>query len=163
MRRSLDMALDELRIISRGLALPDLDNLEIDALIDRAVTGHTRQTDLRIIVERLGATDVALNYAQKLCVFRFLQESLSNISRHAGVEQATVTALTDDQRLCICVADTGRGFDATKPRMLRNDGGQGLFSLTDRAESIGGALDVTSTLTGGTTLTLTLPFEETTL
>lgn len=160
-RGSLDMALDELRIISRGLALPDLDNLDIDGLINRAVKDHTRQTKLDITVERGMAKDVALNYAQKLCVFRFLQETLSNASRHAAVDDVTITTFADNQSFAITVADKGQGFDLTKPRQIRDDGGQGLFGLTDRAESIGGRLDITSTLRRGTTLTLTLPFEET--
>jgi len=159
-RGSLGKALDELRIISRGLALPDLDRLGIDALIDRAVKDHERQTKLNIAVTMPAHPDVDLNYAQKLCVFRFLQETLSNISRHAGVDKATVAAHSHDQSLTITVSDRGQGFDATKPRELRNDGGQGLFGLTDRAESIGGQLDIISSPARGTTLTLTLPFEE---
>lgn len=53
-RESLDRALDELRIISRGLALPDLDNLVVEALISRAVNDHMRQTDLDIAVQAQG-------------------------------------------------------------------------------------------------------------
>lgn len=162
-RKSLDMALDELRIISRGLALPDLDNLEIDALINRAVKDHTRQTDLKITVARHDDQIVRLNYAQKLCVFRFLQETLSNISRHAGVNNAMITVDATDHSLSITVADAGQGFDTAKTRQIRDDGGQGLFSLTDRAESIGGQLEISSTPAGGTNLILTLPFEENTL
>lgn len=161
-RGSLDKALDELRIISRGLALPDLDSLAIGTLIKRAVDDHQRQTQLDIAVKMPADLDAALNYAQKLCVFRFLQETLSNVSRHAHADNATVAARSSGQSLVITVSDTGRGFSTTAPREVRTDGGQGLFGLTDRAESIGGTLDITSSPTAGTTLTLTLPFEEAT-
>lgn len=159
-RESLDKALDELRIISRGLALPDLDNLDVEALIDRAVNDHMRQTDLQIAVQAQGRRGITLNYAQKLCVFRFLQETLSNASQHAKVDAATVSVRMDLQAFSVSVADRGQGFDPTARRKVHDDGGQGLFGLTNRAESIGGQLDITSTPRRGTTLTLTLPIEE---
>lgn len=161
-REALDKALDELRIISRGLALPDLDGLDLASLVARAVKDHNRQTGLKVIVDQEIAKSVTLNYAQKLCVFRFLQETLSNASRHAKVDQVSVATLANDQVLTVTVADQGAGFDSNLSRKVRTDGGQGLFGLTDRAESIGGHLDISSTPGVGTTLTLTLPIEEAT-
>jgi signal transduction histidine kinase len=161
-RESLDKALDELRIISRGLALPDLDGLELRPLIDRAVSDHKRQTGLDIVVKSSILSGFALDYTQKLCVFRFLQETLSNASRYARVNQVKVNADIDEKSLNVTVSDAGRGFDTTQPRHVRTDGGQGLFGLMDRAESIGGHLNIVSNVDVGTTLTLTLPLQETT-
>ena len=159
-RDSLEKALDELRIISRGLALPDLDTLGVRTLIDRAVKDHHRQTGMDIETDVVDRPDAPLNYAQKLCVFRFLQESLSNATRHAKVTQVTVSARMDKQNLTVSVADLGIGFDTAEPRQLRTDGGQGLLGLKDRAESIGGTMTIASTPGNGTTLTLTLPYDE---
>jgi signal transduction histidine kinase len=64
----LDKALDELRIISRGLALPDLDTLSIDELITRAVDDHHRQTELDVDVALNMLPDVALSYAKAVHV-----------------------------------------------------------------------------------------------
>lgn len=161
-RESLDKALDELRIISRGLALPDLDSLDAASLIARAVKDHKKQTNLIITVEGPDVRPVALNYAQKLCIFRFLQEALSNVSRHAHTDAAKVLLGIKDHAISVTVKDDGQGFDINKPRELREDGGQGLFGLVDRAESIGGQMDMTSTPGRGTTLKLTLPYDETT-
>lgn len=161
-RKSLDKALDELRIISRGLALPDLDSLDAASLIARAVKDHKKQTDLMISVEGPDVRSVPLNYAQKLCAFRFLQESLSNVSRHGQTDAATVLLAVEDHAFSVTVKDEGQGFDTTKTRELRDDGGQGLFGLVDRAESIGGQMDIASTPGLGTTLKLTLPIDETT-
>ena len=161
-REALDKALDELRIISRGLALPDLDGLDLPSLMNRAVEDHNRQTGLIVQVDLSASEDISLNYAQKLCVFRFLQETLSNATRHAKVDAVSVTARSPQGNLMITVSDEGRGFEADVPRHVRTDGGQGLFGLTDRAESIGGHLVIDSKQGAGTTLTLTLPIEETT-
>lgn len=159
-RESLDKALAELRIISRGLALPDLDNLDLEGLVHRAVTDHERQTGLSVVIEETAQPEAPLNYAQKLCVFRFLQETLSNASRHSGADRGTVHITFDDRTLTVTVMDTGQGFDPAAPRDMHDDGGQGLFGLQDRAESIGGHIDITSRIGTGTSLSLTLPFEE---
>ena len=161
-REALDKALDELRIISRGLALPDLDGLDLRSLVERAVSDHNRQTGLEVTFDPQLPKNIALNYAQKLCVFRFLQETLSNASRHAKVDRVSVAASANDDGLTVTVSDKGAGFDNSLPRKVRTNGGQGLFGLIDRAESIGGHLAISSDLGAGTTLTLTLPFEEAT-
>lgn len=160
-RQSLDKALDELRIISRGLALPDLDSLDAASLIARAVKDHNKQTDLTITVEGAEVASVPLNYAQKLCIFRFLQEALSNTSRHGKTDAAKVLLWCRDNALSVTVMDEGQGFDTSKRREVREDGGQGLFGLLDRAESIGGQMSIASTPGMGTTLKLTLPIDET--
>jgi signal transduction histidine kinase len=159
-REALDKALEELRIISRGLALPDLDHLDVPSLISRAIKDHTRQTGLAVTFDLDVQARTALNYAQELCVFRFLQETLSNVSRHAKVDSVQVTATATAASLEVIVTDEGYGFDPAFPREVREDGGQGLFGLIDRVESIGGQLDVTSVPNNGTTLSLTLYLEE---
>ncbi|MEZ5776942.1 MAG: ATP-binding protein [Paracoccaceae bacterium] len=160
-RGSIDKALDELRIISRGLALPDLDALDLGELIKRAVLDHTRQTGLDVDLDLPDHPGISLDYAQKLCVFRFLQETLSNATRHARTKKAQVAVRNDAAAISILVKDEGQGFDYNLPRQVRHDGGQGLFGLADRAESIGGQVQITSAPGKGTSVTLTLPIEET--
>jgi signal transduction histidine kinase len=156
-RNSLGKALDELRMISRGLALPDLDVLDLSALIERALQDLTRQTGLEINLDLSGGQGPSLNYTQKLCIFRFLQETLSNATRYAHVDKAQVSVRNDAEGVSVAVKDTGCGFDATRKRDVRRDGGQGLFGLLDRAESIGGHVQILSAPGNGTTVTLTLP------
>jgi signal transduction histidine kinase len=158
-RGSLAKALEELRIISRGLALPDLDQLGISALVGRAVNDHKKQTDMSIDLDLPTDQEPELGYAQKLCIFRFLQETLSNVFRHANVTTAQVKAAWSDKAVTVSVADLGAGFDTAQDRKIRPDGGQGLFGLIDRAESIGGSIAIRSAVTEGSTLTLTLPRE----
>lgn len=159
-RDALNKALEELRIISRGLALPDLDGLGLFALIDRAIKDHQKQTGMKIVPPEKMRHEPQLGYAQKLCVFRFLQEAMSNATRHGGVVTATVTLQSGPNGIALEVSDAGIGFDTTKPRHMRDDGGQGLFALADRAESIGGRLQFASVLGKGTSVTLQLPNEE---
>jgi signal transduction histidine kinase len=159
-RGSLNKALDELRIISRGLALPDLDETGIFDLVERAVHDHEKQTGMEVQLVLPESAEPLLGYAQKLCAFRFLQETLSNASRHAGVSEANVAVELAAGAVRFAVSDKGRGFDPALTRKIRADGGQGLFGLIDRAESIGGDVCIQSEMSGGSTIILTLPYED---
>jgi len=160
-RGSLNKALEELRIISRGLALPDLDETGIFDLVERAVHDHERQSSMTVHLVLPECAEPTLDYAQKLCAFRFLQETLSNAVRHGKVDHANVAVGVTGGEVSFVVADRGPGFDASRAQKLREDGGQGLLGLFDRAESIGGSLSIQSDIGSGSTLTLYLPFEET--
>ena len=159
-RNSLDKALSEIRIISRGLALPDLDTLDVGTLVRRAIADHEKQTEMTIELAMPDAGGPRLTYAQKLCVYRFLQETLSNAARHAKVQSAVVRVTFEGTEFAVVVSDAGLGFDPDTALKVRSDGGQGLLGLVDRAESIGGSLTIKSTETAGTNLTLILPLSE---
>jgi len=86
------------------------------------------------------------------CVYRVAQESLENVSRHAGAKHLTVQLTQDKGRLTLQVSDDGCGFDLSKART--NDHRLGLSGMQERAEMIGGILQVESQLGCGTTVRL---------
>lgn len=156
-RNSLEKALTEIRAISRGLALPDLDELDLNVLVKRALRDHEKQTEMEVSLLLPDGKFAQLDYAQKLCVYRFLQETLSNAFRHAGSSHTVVTVTRNTGETRVKVCDTGPGFDTGKALKVRSDGGQGLLGLIDRAESIGGHVDIASNPGKGTCICLSLP------
>jgi signal transduction histidine kinase len=89
-------------------------------------------------------------------VYRFFQEALLNVVKHADVDQACAELRVDDDWVVAEVRDVGPGFD---PHDVRSEQGRqvGLGLLRERARLVGGALDVVSWPAPGTTLTLRLP------
>jgi two-component system nitrate/nitrite sensor histidine kinase NarX len=89
-------------------------------------------------------------------VYRFFQEALLNVVKHADVDLATAQLRVDEEWVVATVTDEGPGFD---PEEVRSDKGRhvGLGLLRERARLVGGSLDVTSWPANGTTLTLRLP------
>jgi signal transduction histidine kinase len=89
-------------------------------------------------------------------VYRFFQEGLVNVVKHADVDRASVSLRVDEDRVVAVVRDDGPGFD---PDSVQSDRGRhvGLGLLRERARLVGGSLTVESTPTAGTTLTLQLP------
>ena len=97
-----------------------------------------------------------LPLATAVTVYRFFQEALLNVVKHADVDNATADLQIDEEWVVACVADEGPGFD---PDDVQTDKGRhvGLGLLRERARLVGGSLDVTSWPSNGTTLTLRLP------
>ncbi len=97
-----------------------------------------------------------LPLASAVTVYRFFQEALLNVVKHADVDDAHVTLTIDETSVLATVRDEGPGFD---PSAVRPDRGRhvGLGLLRERARLSGGALEVTSDRGQGTTLLLRLP------
>lgn len=155
-RGALQSALAEIRTISRGLSLPDLERLSLDDIVARAVDSHRRRTDSRIDLRYDGPADPPLDASARICLYRFLQETLSNAARHAPGARVAVEVEAGPEAVTARVRDGGPGFDPDAIA-IRADGGEGLAGLRDRAESIGGDLDIHARPGKGTTLVLRLP------
>ncbi len=87
-------------------------------------------------------------------VFRIVQESLTNVLRHAGARRVDVDAALDDAVLVATVSDDGAGI---APPEQRRAGSLGLLGMRERAHALGGTFDVAPLSAGGTRVTVRLP------
>jgi signal transduction histidine kinase len=154
-RASLAEAMEEIRMISSGLAIPHIDTAAMKEVIAAAVRPHAQRSGAEIKIDTSSAAPI-LNNDAKICVFRFVQEALTNAVRHGGPDcSINVNQRFDGHLLIIEVSDDGPGFD------VEAVGGDrlGLGCLRQRVESVGGTLDIASSRRG-TTLTMTLQAAE---
>ncbi len=88
----------------------------------------------------------------EIALYRLVQESLTNIGKHAGASTVFVRLIFSYPSLIVTVVDDGRGFEPEKPAEppLGTHGGLGLRSMRERMLAIGGSLAVRSCLGGGT-------------
>jgi PAS domain S-box-containing protein len=87
-----------------------------------------------------------------LCLFRVLEEAITNVARHSGARQAAVT-LDFNENIVLRVFDKGRGIH----RGEHSRDGIGLVSMRERVEALGGTLTITSHAGRGTTVEASLP------
>jgi signal transduction histidine kinase len=149
-RSHLDEAMREIRNISRGLALPKVETMTLSDLLRSVVATHEERTG-HIVDLFAQDAHVLLDRTINIGLYRFVQESLSNASRHAGGAQLKVEAALDRDTLRLIVSDTGPGFDPNETNT-----GLGLDGMRQRIESLGGELSITSG-PSGTRLHCTLP------
>jgi len=85
-----------------------------------------------------------------------VREAMVNAMRHSRARSIVVTVEYARRWLTVTVRDDGDGFDAS-PSLLPVDGHYGIVGMRERAERLGGRLDVTSTPTRGATVTARIP------
>ena len=150
---ALQSALSDLRAISGGLRLPEIDQLSLAETVRRAVRDYERKSGL---VVPLAADDVPAGapLPVKITLFRLLQESLANGFRHGGASDQRVGVRRSNGQLVVEVADSGKGFD---PRAMVADGHLGLAGMRERVEILGGTFSVQSAPGKGTVIRAALP------
>lgn len=148
-KESVDEALSEIRDLCSGLSLPELDSLSPGEVLKTAATAHERRTGTQVIVDIDGVPS-DLPRSLKICIYRFVQEGLSNGFRHTGGAAQRLRCRCQDGGFDVMVSDAGPGFDVS--RQSKKGQGLGLPGLRDRIESLGGRLDITSIVGRGTCL-----------
>ncbi|KKF02309.1 GAF domain-containing protein [Mycolicibacterium obuense] len=151
-RELADLTLQEARAAISGLRPPVLDDLGLSgglASLARSIPQVKINTDL---------ADTRLPDHIELALYRIAQECLQNVVKHARATVARLAFHADDQTARLEIADDGVGFD-TLERPLGSDemGGYGLLSMAERAEIVGGRLNIRSRPGAGTTVTATIP------
>jgi two-component system, NarL family, sensor kinase len=154
-RDLLGLALDEARAAISGLRPPVLDDLGLaGGLASLARSTPQIETEVDLVEHRLPEhVEIAL--------YRIAQECLQNIVKHARASSATLRFDVQGGDARLEVTDDGIGFDMSAaaesdPEEVR---GYGLRSMVERAELVGGRLQIRSQLGAGTSVTVTVPTE----
>jgi signal transduction histidine kinase len=160
-RDDLKERLDHLnRSLNEGIAFKRriIEDLRPSALANLGLT-VSLQALCNDMAERLDVpvearlTEVRLSPQADLAIYRFVQEALTNIGKHAEAASVTVTLGPSGDRAVVEVRDDGAGFDTTVPR----PGHHGLTGMRFRAETMGGRVTVTSAPGQGTLLRAEFP------
>lgn len=151
-------ALRDIRTISKGLMLPEIEELPLCEVVERAVAVHEKRTGSGVSLN-CGELDCAVSHAVKICVYRFVQEGLSNAFRHADGGGHSVACVLEGSILSVSVRDLGLDKDGERSEI---EAGLGLTGLRARVESLGGAFSAGKPQDGGTLIEMTLDVRENT-
>lgn len=147
--------LADLRNLSSGLVLPELEGLPARDAIDLAITRHEHQTGT-LVLRALEDLPEHVSRAIRVCTYRVVQEALNNSYKHAGGHGQRVSARVDGKMLEIVVADSGDA-SATQPRHPASGVRLGLRGMESRIKALRGNLAITRSPQGGTEIRATLP------
>jgi signal transduction histidine kinase len=155
MRHLLDTAISSVRRIAADLRPLILGDLGFGEAVTWQTAEFAKRSGLAITMELPGAEHVH-DDARATALFRIVQESLTNIARHAGASQVQIRLAAEQELLVLTVRDDGSGIAPDGPR----SNGIGLVSMRERATALGGQLRIASIPGRGTTIEVTLPLEE---
>ena len=155
-RELAQLTLGEARAAISGLRPPVLDDLGLSgglASLARSIPQVRIDTDL---------DDVRLPDHIELALYRIAQECLQNVVKHARASRAKLTFAVDRndhaETARLEIVDDGIGFDTLEHPLGSDEmGGYGLLSMAERAEIVGGRLNIRSRPGTGTAVTATIP------
>lgn len=101
-----------------------------------------------------GPCVIDLPETHSTAVFRVVQESLTNVARHALASEVVISVRRNGTRLQVVVSDDGKGFDTVAVGKAR---GFGLFGMRERILALGGTLRIKSAPGQGTAVSIRLP------
>lgn len=153
--------LTELREISKGLVLPQLEGLSIVDTIWLPVRAHEHLTATRVTCA-IGALPDDLPSTIKVCIYRIVQEGLNNAFAHAEGHNQRVDAWSDAEFINVIVSDSGSDPAKRTQGDLRTKTGLGLPGLRRRVEALRGIFSLASPPEGGMRIVAKLPLPNTT-
>ena len=155
MRLLLDNSLAAVRRISTELRPLILDDLGFADAVTWQVGDFEKRTGIETALDLACATqDMEDNVASGL--FRIVQESLTNITRHAHATKVGVRIVADANNLVLTVQDNGKGMGEARQR----SDGIGLISMRERALALGATFDIQSAPGNGCIIMVTLPVDD---
>jgi len=157
-QETLHQATKTLRFMSMDLRPPTLVPFGVQGAI-RSHIAHFQAAHPEVMVQAALASDGhTLSEQVRLALFRIYQEVLNNLVQHAAARSVTIRFEVDAEQVLLEVRDDGRGF--TPPvrwSTLAPQGHLGLLGATERAEAIGGRLEVASAPGQGTMVRVVVP------
>jgi PAS domain S-box-containing protein len=153
-RTLLDEALTGVRELSFDLRPALLDHLGLLPALRCLVERYTRRTGVRVNFKHAGLEQRAPPEVET-AAYRIVQEALSNVARHARVQDAAVRLWVEVDTLAIQIEDQGVGFEAEA--VLAAPRSNGLPEMRERALLLGGRLILESTPGGGSHVLAELP------
>lgn len=155
MGETLDQTVTSVRRIAADLRPLMLDDLGLPDATAWLVEDFAQRSGVKCDFRMAPGEELAgLERNLANTVYRALQESLTNIARHAHARNAWVVLAADIDGIRLEIEDDGRGItaeDLAKPRSL------GLKGMRERVSYVGGTLEVEPALRGGTRVTLRMP------
>ena len=159
-RQALKDALQEVRGLSAGLVIPELEDLSAREAILRAIDRHEKRTSTSVRRD-LDEMPEGLGNAIKICLYRLVQEGLNNAYRHGGGIDQFVGVVVRNSQLILILSDAGPGMSSEAREKINDSERLGLRGMRERVESLGGDFHVTSNLRNtGVKLIAALPIND---
>lgn len=144
-------AIDEIRLLSKQLVSPVINDLNFKAAIIELVE-HYRWLNLFEIEYTFEADENLLDKDMQLTLYRIIQEQMNNIVKHAKATYVTISIVTDKESLTVSLSDDGVGFEATAIV-----DGVGIRNIKNRAEVYKGVVNLHTSPGKGCSLMITFP------
>ncbi|MBI5559574.1 MAG: sensor histidine kinase [Deltaproteobacteria bacterium] len=131
-----------------------LDDLGLVPALRYLVDEGQKNTGLKVTLS-ISGTPRKLEPFVETIIYRFVQEGLTNVTRYAETDRASVFLIYEEQQVIARVEDKGKGFDPAK--LQQSGSGWGLIGISERAQSLKGVFTIIAAPGEGTVLEIAVP------
>jgi signal transduction histidine kinase len=147
----------QLREIAHSLETKSVVSRPLGEILHREVDSFSERSGIHTELEIRGDPD-SLSSAQRITVFRAIQEALANVREHAGATTVSVRVRARRSAIELQIVDDGVGFEVERALAKAAQRGRlGLVGIAERVRMVGGTFEIESSPGSPTTLKLTLP------
>ncbi|MCI3921360.1 sensor histidine kinase [Paenibacillus sp. TRM 82003] len=165
LKQNMRTELEEVRKIIFNLRPMALDDLGIVPTLRKLMQDYEEKTKIRTKFELRGR-ERRLASGMEVALFRLVQESLTNVLKHAQASYVTVElSFPADSLVRVVVADNGNGFDLARwqAKLASGDSSSfGLVGMKERVELLEGKFEIESNVNAGTKIAIEVPLDDAT-
>ena len=158
MEGTIARSIKELRRVVVGLRPPALDELGLAHALQQSLE-ELEHDGVECKFSQIG-TPWRLPASMEIAVYRVVQEAISNIRKHAKATRVNLRLQFQEDKLMVDISDNGQGFNLSRTLdSAISVGHLGLLGMKQRAEMLGGDIQIRTSEGDGTTITLNLPIQ----
>ena len=149
-------AMKEIKRISQTLRPGILDDFGFIPALKSFIEDYMKTYHIQVRFEFSGDKE-RLNPEIETQLYRICQEALTNIAKHAAAKFVNISISVNMQEIILILKDDEHGFRVNSYLKDHERKGIGLFSMKERAESLGGTFDIYSKENQGTEIIVRIP------
>jgi signal transduction histidine kinase len=130
-----------------------LDDMGLVAALELYLNQFRERHGLHVDLVKIGMEDKRADHCVETCIYRIIQESLTNVVKHAKADTIKILLELRQENIRGIIEDNGSGFDLCKIPRER----LGIYGMEERASLLGGTLKVDSEPGQGTMVSFTIP------
>jgi signal transduction histidine kinase len=157
--KTVHQAMDQSKELIASLRPDLIDTMGLVPALKRHIENFSQETGIRVTTHL--PKSIQISSEANICLFRIAQESLMNIYKHSGAKTAELALRKEDGNAVLTISDGGKGFDISQgPPWMKDKNKLGLLSMKERAETVGGTLNLQSKTNRGFRVEAKIPIRQ---
>jgi signal transduction histidine kinase len=149
-----DYVMTELHDLAVNLRPSALDRYGLVPALEQYLASFRKQNQVEAGLVATGLDEERLPDEVETAIYRIVQESLTNVARHARADQVHISVARRNGQVAVTIQDDGQGFDVGEAWAR---GRLGLLGMRERAELLGGQMEIASQPGAGATVSVQVP------
>ena len=156
----MDCVIEDVRRLSLALSPTVLEDLGLTSAL-RWLTGNLARYPYANVHSNIEEIDRFFPEKHWVTIYRVVQETLTNIEKHAQAENVSIDIRRCDDKVTFSVVDDGKGFELDRSAMKESsERGFGLTTMNERVRLMGGDMELSSGEGDGTRIVFSIPIEK---